>query len=222
MAHLLHIDTSPRSGSFSRELSAAFASAWRAEHPDGGYTHRDLAADPVPPVDEPRTEIARESSVAGVRTLAEIAGVIRTPAQEASWAVCRPLIEELLAADTLLIATPMYNFTVPSTLKAWIDQISFPWLPMADKRAIVVTARGGTYAPGTPREGHDFQEPYLRTYFETLGLTDLHFVNTELTNALHVPFHADFTGAHEASRAAALSRVAELAASIGRRLEPTN
>lgn len=131
----------------------------------------------------------------------------------------KPLIEELLAADVLLIASPMYNFSLPSTLKAWIDQISFPWLPLAGRTAVVVTARGGSYAPGEPREAYDHQEPYLRAYFETLGLTDLHFIHTELTNAPHVPLLAEFTDAHKASRAAALKAAATLAGAIGQRVE---
>ena len=222
MARLLHIDTSPRRNSFSREVSAVFAAEWRTGHPGGDYTYRDLGADPVSPVDEARTEIAIQASAAGIRELAGMSSVVQTPAQERSWAVSRPLIEELLAADVLLIASPMYNFSLPSTLKAWIDQISFPWLPLAGRTAVVVTARGGSYAPGTPRAAHDYQEPYLRAYFETLGLTDLHFIHTELTNALHVPFLAEFKDAHQTSRAAALEAAAALATSIGRRLQPSS
>ncbi|MBU3064703.1 NAD(P)H-dependent oxidoreductase [Nocardia sp. NEAU-G5] len=218
MANLLHIDSSARRASFSREVAGVFATEWRTGHPGGDYTYRDLGADPVPPVDEARTEIAIQASAAGIRKLADMSSAVRTPAQERSWAVSRPLIEELLAADVLLIASPMYNFSLPSTLKAWIDQVSFPWLPLAGRTAVVVTARGGSYMPGTPRAAHDYQEPYLRAYFETLGLTDLHFIHTELTNALHVPFLAEFEHAHQASRAAASEAAAALAASIGQRV----
>ncbi|WP_218027209.1 FMN-dependent NADH-azoreductase [Nocardia vaccinii] len=151
-----------------------------------------------------------------------MSSVVRTPAQERSWAVSRPLIEELLAADVLLIASPMYNFSLPSTLKAWIDQVSFPWLPLAGRTAVVVTARGGSYAPGTPRAVHDYQEPYLRAYFEILGLTDLHFIHTGLTNALHVPFLAEFEDAHRTSQAAALKAAAALGTSIGSRQPPSS
>ncbi len=215
MVQLLHIDSSARRDSFSRKVTEVFAREWRAARPGGGYTYRDLGAHPVPPVDEARTEIAIQASTAGIRELDGMSSAVRTPAQQRSWAVSRPLIEELLAADVLLIGSPMYNFSLPSVLKAWIDQISFPWLPMAGRTAVVVTARGGSYAPGTPREAHDHQEPYLRSYFETLQLTDLHFIHTEMTNALHVPFLAEFKGAHEESRAAALSAAAALAAAIG-------
>lgn len=221
MTHLLHIDSSARRSSFSREVAAAFASRWREVHPDGGYTYRDLAADPVPAVDEARTEIAAQAAVAGVRAFDDMAAAVRSPAQSASWAVARPLIEEVLAADVLLIASPMYNFSVPSALKAWIDQVSFPWLPLAGRSAVVVTARGGAYGPGTPREPSDFQTPYLRAYFQTLGLTDLHFINTELTHALHVPFLAEYRPAHESSRADALASAARLAATVGSPVDQT-
>jgi FMN-dependent NADH-azoreductase len=212
---LLHIDSSARRASFSRKVAAAFVAEWRAVHPAGGYAYRDLGAHPVPPVDEARTQIAVQASAAGIQELAHMTQAVRTTAQERSWAVARPLIEELLAADAVLIASPMYNLSIPSTLKAWIDQISFPWLPLAGRTAVVVTARGGSYAPGTPREGYDHQEPYLRAYFQTLGLTDLHFIHTELTNARHVPFLAQFQQAHETSRVSALDAAARLARTIG-------
>lgn len=218
MVHLLHIDSSARRNSFSREVAGVFAAEWRAQHVGDAYTYRDLAADPVPPIDEARTEIAIQASTAGVRELAAMSSAVRTPAQERSWAVSRPLIEELLAADVLLIGSPMYNFSIPSVLKAWIDQISFPWLPLAGRTAVVVTARGGSYAPGAPRAVHDHQEPYLRSYFDTLGLTDLHFIHTEMNNALHVPLLAEYKDAHEASRAAALEAAAALAGEIGHRI----
>jgi FMN-dependent NADH-azoreductase len=209
------MDASARRASFSREVASVFAAEWRAAHPTGGYVYRDLAADPVPPVDEARTEIAIQAGAMGIRELARMSEAVRTPAQSRSWSVARPLIEELLAADVLLIASPMYNFSVPSTLKAWIDQVSFPWLPLAGRTAVVVTARGGSYAPGTPREQFDYQEPYLRAYFGVLGLTDLHFIHTELTNSLHVPFLAEFKETHEKSRAVALKAAAELARTVG-------
>lgn len=213
MSNLAHIDTSARRDSFSREVGAVFAATWRDANP-GGYTYRDLGAAPVPPADEARTELARQSGALGIRDLAGMSAAVVTPEQARSWAVALPLIEEVLAADVLLIASPMYNFTIPSTLKAWIDQISFPWLPLAGRTVVVVTARGGAYGPGTPREAFDFQEPYLRAYFGVFGLTDLHFIHTELTNAPHVPFLAQFKASHGESRAAALRAAGDLARSL--------
>ena len=217
MSRLLHIDSSARRSSFSRQVAAVFATHWRRARPGAVYIYRDLAISPVPPVDEARTEIAAQASAVGVRELADMSIAVRTHAQEKSWAIARPLIEEVLSADVFLIASPMYNFSLPSTLKAWIDQISFPWLPLAGRTAVIVTARGGAYGPGALREPYDFQASYLRAYFEALGLTDLHFIHTELTNALHVPFLGDYLPAHEGSRAEALASAAHLATTIGRR-----
>ncbi|MEU4766979.1 NAD(P)H-dependent oxidoreductase [Actinosynnema sp. NPDC023794] len=178
----MHIDTSLRfEGSVSREVSGAFAEAWRAARPDGAYTYRDLAADPLPHVD-PAALATREAD--GDRPLE------------------RRLIAEVKAADTVLLGVPMYNFGLPSSLKAWLDWIIVPEL-MADqqtgegvltgKRIVVVTARGGSYAPGTPRHSFDFQEPYLRAVFGMLGLDrDLEFVHAELTLAGVVPHMAQF------------------------------
>jgi FMN-dependent NADH-azoreductase len=211
VAHLLHLDASPRPTAFSRRVGGAFVAEWRQAHPDSQYTCRDLTADPVPLVDVARTELAAQSSAAGVRELAGMTAVARTAAQQAAWGVTRPLIEEVLAADVLLVATPMYNFSVPAALKAWIDQISFPWLSFKDRTVVVVTGRGGSYAPGTPRAHLDFQEPYLRAYFETLGAEWIEFIHAELSNAPIVPFLAQFTDAHIESVDKALATARTLA-----------
>ncbi|GAB2972998.1 FMN-dependent NADH-azoreductase [Saccharothrix stipae] len=182
MAHLLHIDTSLRfEGSVSREVGGTFAEAWRAAHPDGDYTHRDLAADPLPHVD-PAALATREA--AGDRPLEQ------------------RLVAEVKAADTVLLGVPMYNFGLPSSLKAWLDWIMVPELfvdqgtgegVLTGTRVVVVTARGGSYAPGTPRHGFDFQEPYLRAAFSMIGLDrDLEFVHAELTKAHTAPQLAQF------------------------------
>lgn len=216
MASLLHLDASPRPTAFSRRVAAAFVAEWRQAHPDSAYTYRDLTADPVPLVDVARTELAAQSSAAGVRELAGMTAVARTAAQQTAWGVTRPLIEEVLAADVLLVATPMYNFSVPAALKAWIDQISFPWLSFKDRTVVVVTGRGGSYAPGTPRAHLDFQEPYLRAYFETLGAERIEFIHAELSNAPIVPFLAQFTDAHIESVDQALATAHALARRLPR------
>jgi FMN-dependent NADH-azoreductase len=100
------------------------------------------------------------------------------------------LIDELQAADTVVIGTPMYNFVIPSSLKAWIDQIvrtgkTFGYGAsgrrglLGKKRVIVVTSRGGAYEKRTPGEELDFQKPYLRHIFGFIGLTDVTFIHTE-------------------------------------------
>ncbi|MGW1156979.1 FMN-dependent NADH-azoreductase [Streptomyces sp. NPDC002513] len=214
MAHLLHLDASARSDSFSRELGAAFVKRWRATHPDGIYTYRDLLADPVAPLDEARVKLATQSSLNGVRDLAAMDEVAAAPELVEAWAATRPLIEQLLAADVLLLGTPMYNFSVPAALKTWIDRVTLPWLPLAGKSVVVLSARGGAYGPGTPREPFDYQEPYLRAFFKSLGIEDVEFVHTELTHAPVMPFLEQFRDTHEASRAAALEAVETLAARV--------
>ncbi|MGM1057928.1 FMN-dependent NADH-azoreductase [Saccharothrix sp. Mg75] len=202
MTELLHIDTSLRTGgSVSREVTAAFAQAWLAANPDGGHTYRDLAADPLPHIDA--TTLAARAG-AGDRTLEErVRG-------------------ELLAADTLLIGAPMYNFGVPSTLKAWLDWVIVPDLivdqrtgegPLVGKRVVVVTARGGAYSAGTPLHRFDFQEPYLRAVFAMVGLDrDLEFVHAEMTKAHDAPEFAEHRGHADASREDAHRAVRKLAA----------
>ncbi|MEU8379848.1 NAD(P)H-dependent oxidoreductase [Streptosporangium sp. NPDC048865] len=215
MTHLLHLDASGRGDSFSRRLGETFVAGWRATHPDGVYTYRDLVADPVPPVDEDRVDLATRSSAHGVRDIETMDQVAAgAPGTARSWANTRPLVEQLLAADVLLLGVPMYNFTVPAAFKAWIDHVTLPWLPLKGKSAVVLSARGGAYGPGAPRERFDFQEPYLRAYFSALGLDDVSFVHTELTHAAVMPFLARFRDRHETSHAAALDAVRDLAARV--------
>ncbi|MBW4720735.1 FMN-dependent NADH-azoreductase [Saccharothrix obliqua] len=190
MTGLLHIDSSLRTeGSVSREVSAAFATAWREAHPDAPYTYRDLAAEPLPHVDG--EVVAARADTSGRHRLEQ------------------ELVGELKAAETVLIGAPMYNFSVPSGLKAWLDWILVPELfanpetgvgVLTGKRVVVVTARGGSYAPGTPRADNDFQAPYLRLIFDQLGLRDVEFVHTELTLAHTVPHLAQFRAQADASR----------------------
>ena len=113
----------------------------------------------------------------------------RTPEHAKSLALSDTLIDELLAADTIVFAGPMHNFGVPSTLKAWIDHISRagrtfsygahgPQGLLKDKRAILVIASGGVYSTG-PMTKFDFTEPYLRAVLGFLGITDVQAVRVE-------------------------------------------
>jgi FMN-dependent NADH-azoreductase len=103
-----------------------------------------------------------------------VAALVESPAEKGEWALTRPLITELLGADTVLIGAPMYNFSVPAALKAWIDRVTFPGAftdpdtgdsLLHGTTVVVITARGGAYGPGTPRQAWDFHTPYLRAYF---------------------------------------------------------
>jgi FMN-dependent NADH-azoreductase len=219
---LLHLDSSHSGESVSRELSARYARTWRDRHGDEGYRHRDLAAEPVPLITPAYCALGRRVERHGYVPPAKVAALIESPEEEREWALTLPLVEEVLAADTLLVGGPMYNFSVSTALKAWIDRITFPGAytdPDTGERllrgtkVVVVTARGGAYGPGTPRAGFDFQEPYLRTYFTNLGVEaeNLAFVHAELTLAGLVPSLAHLRPEADASLAAARTAVAELA-----------
>ncbi|MFJ3214459.1 FMN-dependent NADH-azoreductase [Kitasatospora sp. NPDC086801] len=197
---LLHLDSSISHGdSVSRALTARFAAAWRARHGAAGrYVHRDLAAEPVAAIGAGYALLGRRVERKGTIPVADVAALAEGPDEEHEWSLTHPLIDRLLAADTVLLGVPMYNLTVPATLKAWIDRISFPGVYtdpatgeslLRHTRVVVAAARGGGYGPGTPREAFDFQTPYLRAYFARLGVPaeQLHVVPAELTRADDVP-----------------------------------
>ncbi|AHI01194.1 NAD(P)H-dependent oxidoreductase [Kutzneria viridogrisea] len=190
MAHLLHIDTSARQeGSISRQLTRAFADAWRAANPGGTVTYRDLAANPIPYADMPDLATAFLPADQLSPELAD------------SFAVTEELISELEAADTYVIGAPMYNFMVPAVLKAWVDRIVLPGRTfdpnsregkLVGKDVTFITSRGGSYAPGTPRAGFDYQEPWLRAALGQVGLDDIRFIHCEMTLAKVMPKLAQF------------------------------
>lgn len=177
MSTLLHIDASLRPDSLSRRLSRRFAEHWRDQHPGGTVTRHDLAADPLPHVNLTQAEhlMYRTASSDGEQP-EEVRRSLR-------------LVDELRGADLLLLGTPMYNFTIPSTVKAWIDHIAWPGHTfdpvegrgLVDLPAVVILSRGGGYGPGSPRADFNFQEPYLRKVFEFIGITDVEFIAAELT-----------------------------------------
>jgi len=183
MAHLLHLDSSMRTeGSRSRKLSAHFAAAWLAANPGGTVTYRDLAADPLPHLDN-------DAFLANL-----LAADDRTPAQQAARALTEQVVGEVLAADEIVVGVPLYNFGPPSTFKAWVDRIVVPGLTLGEQGGLLgsvhltlVQARGGGYGPGTPREGWDHREPWLRHVLTQLGISDVRFIEAELTLARESP-----------------------------------
>jgi FMN-dependent NADH-azoreductase len=143
--------------------------------PGATVTHRDLGADPVPHL--------TTANVAGVR------GVASTDAELTTRALSDELIAELRAADTVVIGAPMYNFSIPTGLRAWFDYVlragetfsyseAGPQGLLTGKRVIVIESRGGLYSEG-PAQVMDFQEPYLRTLLGFIGLTDVTFIHAE-------------------------------------------
>jgi FMN-dependent NADH-azoreductase len=213
MAHLLHLDSSIRTeSSRSRALSEHYAQAWRAANADGTVTYRDLAADPIPHLDY-------EAFTANF-TPAEA----RTPHQVEARARAELLVGEVLEASDIVIGMPLYNFGVPSTVKAWFDRLVVPGLTIGEDggllggRALTITAaRGGGYGPGTPREGWDHREPWLIHAFEQLGLTDVRFIHAELTLARESPamMPLDLGAAEDQSLAEAHAAIDALFATTG-------
>ncbi|MGW1175843.1 FMN-dependent NADH-azoreductase [Kitasatospora sp. NPDC002543] len=224
---LLHLDSSiSPAGSVSRALTARFADAWRARHGTAvRHRHHDLAADPVPPVRAAFDALGRRTERKGTLPLDDVDRLVEGPDEAHEWALSRPLIEELRAADTLLIGSPMYNYTVSTGLKAWIDRVAFPGVHhdpesgeplLRDTRVVVVAVRGGGYAPGTPRAHCDFQVPYLRAYFDRIGVAaeHLHVVTAELTRAADIPALNALQPLAAESLAAAEAALDELAATL--------
>ncbi|PCN47983.1 FMN-dependent NADH-azoreductase [Curtobacterium sp. 'Ferrero'] len=157
MPTLLHIDSSADlAHSRSRELTAAFADAWRARGPEYTVVRRDLHVDQLP-----HLETSALHWAAADRTADEVVAPEDDQRRQ-------EVIDELLAADVVVIGAPLYNYTVPSTLKAWIDRVHVPGVltggvqPLAGKPVVTVVSRGGTYDAGTPTEGWDHGSPVLQ------------------------------------------------------------
>ncbi|MEH2257814.1 FMN-dependent NADH-azoreductase [Nostoc sp.] len=182
MVNILHIDSSPRGErSHSRELSKEFVSAWKAAHPEDAIAYRDLGHYPVPHVDE--------AWIAAAFSPPET----HTPELTEALRISDELIDEFLAADRYVFGVPMYNFNIPSTFKAYIDQIVRTNRTFAidaqgyrglveGKKAVIITARGGDFSATSPLLAYDFQEPYLRAIFGFIGITDIQFINANSLN----------------------------------------
>jgi FMN-dependent NADH-azoreductase len=175
----------------STEIASEFVSSWKAANGPARVVHRDLGGVP--------------------HLTGEQFGAWMTAAES------EPLIEEIEAADVIVIAAPMYNFTISSTLKAWFDHITRagrtfrygekgPEGLLKNKKVFVVTARGGVYTGDSPAKAYDFQEPYLRAILGLNGLTDVTFI--------HVEGQARGGETAEAAVAQARKTVRELAAPI--------
>jgi FMN-dependent NADH-azoreductase len=178
MSHVLVIESSARQqDSVSRQLTQEFISQWKAAHPADEITVRDLAVNPAPHLDA--TLLGGWMKPAEQRNETEQAALDRS----------NLLTDELLAADVVVLAAPMYNFAIPSTLKAWFDHVlragvtfkygeTGPQGLLVGKRAFVLTARGGIYTGSAM----DHQEPYLRQVLGFVGIHDVTFVHAEGLN----------------------------------------
>jgi FMN-dependent NADH-azoreductase len=173
MSTLLHIDSSPLGeASISRHLTNEFIQDWKFVHPDGTVITRDLATTVIPPV--------TAAFVGAIYTPADAL----TPAQKELTALSDTLIAELHAADEYVFGVPMHNFSIPSVLKLWIDQIAranktfsyatgTPVGLLTGKKATLIIASGGIYDAGTAMASYNFVEPYLRTVLGFLGVIDV-------------------------------------------------
>jgi FMN-dependent NADH-azoreductase len=182
-SYLLRIDSSSRhEGSISRTLGDAFVKAWQSAHPGSVITARDVVAQPLPHISH-----------------ATIGGFFTPPDQltadlKAATALSDELVGEIKAANDLLITVPMYNFSIPSSLKAWVDQIvriretfafdgsSFAGL-LQGKTAHVAVAYGASgYINGGSFADANFVEPYLRFILSFIGFSQVHFYSVESTS----------------------------------------
>lgn len=175
MKTLLHIDSSAQStNSVSRELSAEVVKHWLYNDPQYRVISRDLAADSLPHFD------------AAMADAYFTAPEQRSETQARAIARSDELVDELRDADVVVIGVPMYNFGIPSTLKAWIDHVARagrtfryteqgPQGLLQGTKAVIASARGGQYV-GSPL---DHQEPYLKTVLNFLGIEDVTYVRAE-------------------------------------------
>jgi FMN-dependent NADH-azoreductase len=185
MLTLLHVDSSPLYGrSVSRELTAAFVTQWKASHPDGRVVVRDLSTTAMPPVNAEWVGAAYTP------------GEARTPQQKELLSLSDSLLAELEQADEYVFGVPMHNFGVPSVLKLWIDQIArvgrtfsyadgTPKGLIIGKKSTFIIATGGIYDAKTQMASFNFVEPYLRSVFGFLGVTDATFLTAGGTAVLN-------------------------------------
>jgi FMN-dependent NADH-azoreductase len=175
---LLHIDSSILGeGSVSRQLTAKLVAAARAKHGSVQVTYRDLVAQPV-------------GHLTGAHLAAAQGATVDSAALQQDVKTGQSDLETFLAADVIVVGAPMYNFGVPSQLKAWIDRIAVagktfrytekgPVGLAGGKKLFIVSSRGGFYGSGTPAAFLDHQENYLRGVFGFLGITDITFIRAE-------------------------------------------
>jgi len=170
--------------------------SWNAANPDGTVITRDLDKTPVPHLDV-------ESLSARLMAEAD-----RSEPMAAKWGASMLLIEEISGADEILISTPLWNYGVPSVLKAYIDNIVIPGVfdpstaTLAGKKVTFVIAQGGSYADGSPKAGWDYASGFLSKLVGALGATDVEVIGIEFGLAGVVPALEAFIPNKEASIAA--------------------
>jgi FMN-dependent NADH-azoreductase len=178
MKNILFVPSSPRGWeSYSHRVARRIVDDLIVRHPDARVIVRDVAKQPLPHIG---------AAFAAGRALP---GEKRTALEQQALALSDALVDELLAADIVVVTVPMHNFGIPSSLKAWIDHIVRPGRTFSyskkgaqglvtGKKVVLVFARGGVYSDG-PMRGFDFQEPYVRAVLGFIGVTDIDIVRVE-------------------------------------------
>ncbi|MDR3724705.1 MAG: NAD(P)H-dependent oxidoreductase [Terracidiphilus sp.] len=183
MSTILQIDSSPRTESVSSAFAARYVAGLKQKDPAATVYHHNTGYEKLPYVDE--------------AALGVLYGSPENPTEEQKkiLALSDQLIDELLAADTIVFGVPMWNFGIPASLKAWVDLISRPGrtfqyvagggvapLVPADKKAVVFASHGGSYTEGSPWAAFNQADPYIRTIFGFFGITDVTFVPIDNQN----------------------------------------
>ena len=197
MSDLLHIAVSPMGDhSISRAVDGAFIEAFKARHATADIITHDLAIESIPHLD------------------GEAIGAGYTPEDARSVSAAAKhnyrlgLIKQVNEAKHILVSTPMWNFSVPSVLKAWIDQIIIPGAVAVTGKVTVIISQGGSYAPGAPRAGWDWESGFMKQLFESIGATDIEVIVSEFGLAGIAPGLEAFVDNKAASIAAAKTAAA--------------
>jgi FMN-dependent NADH-azoreductase len=208
---LFRLDASIRTeGSVSRAIADLVEAGWQDGHRSENIVRRHLGTDPIP-------STAWPAAVSG----SQLPAAERSPEQTAAAALATTLVDELIGADALLFAVPLYNFGVSQHLKTYVDlvitepRMSAGAVPLAGKPAELVTVRGGSYAAGTPREGWDHSTSWIRRILEDVWRLDLAVVETEFTLVGVNPALDQFTDVAARMRAEAEELARRHGASLG-------
>ena len=185
MPTLLHLDCSSQRTlrSVSRQITAAGVEAWRSQHPHGRVIYRDLTKTPLVSIGQDWIDGK------------DLTNASRTEEQGFALAQSDQLVDELLSADILILGAPMYNFTLPSVLKHWLDLVirsertirftsEGPKGLLAARTAVVVIASGGDYSEGSAAHAVDFETPYLNFILRSLGVQNLSILHAFSTGRI--------------------------------------
>ncbi|MDB5761345.1 MAG: FMN-dependent NADH-azoreductase [Herminiimonas sp.] len=200
---LLHIDSSIMGAqSVSRQLTASAVARMKETTPGLAVVYRDLAAAPIPHL-SPALQFAKLKTLhemgvlhgdIGAMVAAAVQGGARVnPAAQAEYATTNVVLDEFLAADIIVLGAPMYNFGIPSQLKAWIDCLAAPGKTFkygatgveglaGGKKVIIASSRGGVYSASSPMAFMEHQESFLKSFFGFIGITDITIVRAEGIN----------------------------------------